>query len=56
MAAGEESAMVHSSGLGLWLANWLVNRSGGTLSFEETGESGATARIELPTAEGASGD
>jgi len=56
MAAGEESAMVHSSGLGLWLANWLVNRSGGTLSFEGTGESGATARIELPTAEGASAD
>ena len=56
MAAGEESAMLHSSGLGLWLANWLVNRSGGTISFEETGESGATARIELPTAEVASGD
>lgn len=49
IAEGEESSMLHSSGLGLWLSNWLVNRSGGTLSFEENGD-GTIARIELPLA------
>lgn len=50
IAEGEESSMLHSSGLGLWLSNWLVNRSGGTLTFEENGE-GTIARIELPLAQ-----
>jgi PAS domain S-box-containing protein len=49
IAEGEESSMLHSSGLGLWLANWLVDRAGGTLSFE-TDADGSMARIVLPLA------
>jgi PAS domain S-box-containing protein len=42
---GEETPLQHGSGVGLWLVNWVVERSGGTLSFE-SGD-GTTARIRL---------
>jgi len=44
---GEESALEHSSGLGLWLAQWCTARLGGRLSFETN--DGTTVRIWLPT-------
>jgi PAS domain S-box-containing protein len=47
VAAGSETALEHSSGLGLWLINWIVTRYGG--SFEIDGDaSGTTATIRLP--------
>ena len=45
--SGEETALDHGSGLGLWLARWGVERIGADLSFD-TGENGTTATVELP--------
>lgn len=45
---GEESSLQHGSGLGLWIAHWVVEGSGGTLSFESNGET--TVRVTLPKA------
>jgi PAS domain S-box-containing protein len=50
IAAGEESSMIHSSGLGLWIAKWIVNRAGGSLVFDDGRDEGTTALIELPIA------
>ncbi|WP_439026972.1 histidine kinase N-terminal 7TM domain-containing protein [Haloarchaeobius sp. DT45] len=55
--AGEETALAHGSGLGLWLVNWGVSALGGSVSFE-TGEDadeseksgGTTAVVRLPGA------
>ena len=44
---GEETALKHGSGLGLWTVNWLLSRLGGTVSIDDT-ESGTTIRLELP--------
>ncbi len=52
--SGEETALDHGSGLGLWLARWGVERIGADLSFE-TGPEGTTATVELPRS-GDSGD
>lgn len=46
---GRETPLQHSSGVGLWLVHWLVQRAGGTLSFENTGD-GCTVRVRLPRA------
>ncbi|MFB6266458.1 MAG: PAS domain S-box protein [Halodesulfurarchaeum sp.] len=46
----EIQPLYHGSGLGLWLVSHVVNQSGGTLSFEETGETGTTVVITLPLA------
>jgi signal transduction histidine kinase len=42
-----ESALEHSSGLGLWLVDWFVERSGGDLDIE-TGTDGSRIRMVLP--------
>ena len=46
---GRETPLQHSSGVGLWLVNWVVTRAGGTLDFETNG--GTTVRVRLPRAE-----
>lgn len=46
---GRETPLQHSSGVGLWLVNWLVHRAGGTISFENTND-GCTVRVRLPRA------
>jgi signal transduction histidine kinase len=38
---GKETALEHSSGLGLWLVRWLVDRCDGTLDFGESKAGGA---------------
>jgi signal transduction histidine kinase len=43
---GTETSLKHTSGVGLWLVNWLVQRAGGTLSFENT--DGCTVSVQLP--------
>jgi PAS domain S-box-containing protein len=46
LEAGEETALRHGSGLGLWIAKWGVTSIGGTLRFE-TGDDGTTAVVTL---------
>lgn len=48
--AGIETPLQHSTGLGLWFANWLVDYYGGTLTFEIPGTEGSAIRIRLRTA------
>jgi len=47
---GEESALEHGSGLGLWIVAWGVERLGGDLDIDVTG--GTTVRLSLPVAGG----
>lgn len=45
-----ETDLEHSSGIGLWLVQWIVRRSNGDLTFEVT-ESGTRITISLPITE-----
>ena len=47
--AGQETDLVHCSGLGLWLVNWIVTRYGGSFGIRarDDGE-GSVASIRLP--------
>lgn len=47
LAAGRETPLEHGSGLGLWLANWCLDRIGGSLSFED-GQEGSVVRVRVP--------
>jgi len=42
--------LYHGSGLGLWLINWIVKRSDGTLEFSENQPRGNVVTIELTRA------
>ncbi|RQG98043.1 histidine kinase N-terminal 7TM domain-containing protein [Natrarchaeobius chitinivorans] len=44
---GEETALEHGSGLGLWLATWCVRSLGGTMAFDT--DDGTTVTVRLPT-------
>ncbi len=46
---GRETPLNHTSGLGLWLSQWIVSVSGGSLSFAENDPRGTIVRIELET-------
>ncbi len=49
IAKGEESALEHGSGLGLWLVNWIVTRYGGSFQIDtRSGEDGSVATVRLP--------
>ena len=43
---GYETAMLHADGLGLWLVQWVVDRSDAALAFESTAE-GQVVRIRF---------
>jgi signal transduction histidine kinase len=45
---GRETALEHASGLGLWLAHWLVDRSGGHLRFHDASPRGTVVELLLP--------
>lgn len=45
-----ESPLEHSTGLGLWLADWVVTESGGSLRIDDAGPDGSTVRLRLPAA------
>jgi signal transduction histidine kinase len=47
---GHETEVEHASGLGLWLANWIVTESGGRITFEQDGPRGSVVTIRLPRA------
>jgi len=44
---GEEDALSHGSGMGLWLIAWETTAMGGDLSFS-TDDSGTTVRLRIP--------
>ena len=48
LESGEETALEHGSGLGLWLIRWGVERLGGDLEFQ-TGADGTRAVVRLPS-------
>jgi signal transduction histidine kinase/DNA-binding NarL/FixJ family response regulator len=50
LAEGEETALHHGSGLGLWLTNWIVGKFGGELSFDDYHTSGGTVTLRLQRA------
>jgi signal transduction histidine kinase len=56
--AGRETDLEHGSGLGLWIVYWVVDNSGGTLSFGGDATEGGLVRIDLDAAdaETAAGD
>jgi len=45
---GEETALQHGSGIGLWVVEWVISRSAGTLAFE-TDADGTDVTVWLPT-------
>lgn len=47
-----ETALTHSSGLGLWLIQWIVTASRGTLDIHDPPDGGTEIRISLHAAEG----
>jgi len=46
--SGIETPLSHGTGLGLWLAHWVIEASGGSLTFAVN--DGTTARVSLPMA------
>ena len=50
LAAGEETALHHGSGLGLWLTNWIVGKFGGELSFDDYHATGGAVTLRLQRA------
>jgi signal transduction histidine kinase len=50
LRSGEETALQHVSGVGLWLVRYVVRRSSGTLSIESTA-GGTSISLEFPTGE-----
>jgi signal transduction histidine kinase len=46
---GDEDALDHGSGLGLWAVKWGAVRLGGEIIFEDRKPSGTVVTIELPT-------
>jgi len=49
LESGEESALDHASGLGLWLAHWVATACGGSVAFEENEPRGSVVVFRLPT-------
>jgi len=47
VADGDESALEHGSGMGLWLVSWGTTTIGGDIAFETDG-AGTTATLTLP--------
>jgi signal transduction histidine kinase len=57
LTEGEESSLLHGSGVGLWTVNWLVTRIGGHVSIADSEPRGTVVTLSLPaTAEYAVGD
>jgi signal transduction histidine kinase len=46
---GEESALQHSDGMGLWLVNWIVDEFDGEIDIETSPETGTNVRVWIPT-------
>lgn len=46
---GEESALYHSEGIGLWIVKWILNRIGGNIEFEHLEPRGTAVTVRLRT-------
>ncbi|WP_335999295.1 ATP-binding protein [Halorientalis halophila] len=53
LEGGYETPLNHGSGLGLWLANWVVTAAGGSIAVVDAGPEGTTIELSLPAATGA---
>lgn len=51
LVQGEETALEHGSGVGLWLAYWVVDKSDGELRFDDNRPRGAVVTIEADAAD-----
>jgi signal transduction histidine kinase len=49
MTVGEETPLVHSSGIGLWTVHWIARTLGWNLSVESNDPSGAMVTLLIPT-------
>jgi len=47
---GDENPLKHGSGLGLWLVNWIVTRSGGYIEFDANDPRGSRVSLYFPAA------
>lgn len=52
ITAGEETALAHSSGIGLWLIYWTVTALGGTLERTDNEPTGTVLTFHVPTGAG----
>jgi len=50
LTEGGETQLTHASGVGLWLVNWAVTKSGGSLDFEPNDPRGSVVSLRLPRA------
>lgn len=48
---GRETAMHHTSGLGLWIAKWVVEASNGEIDLERRNPTGTRVSVRLPRAD-----
>ncbi len=48
LTAAQIQPLYHGSGLGLWLVNWIVEESGGSLSFGDGNLGGSSVTMRLP--------
>ncbi|WP_096390271.1 histidine kinase N-terminal 7TM domain-containing protein [Halopenitus persicus] len=48
IAAGEETALEHGSGLGLWIVHWASDALGGTVTYTDRSPRGTRAELRLP--------
>ena len=51
LAEGEETSLMHGSGVGLWTVNWLLTRIGGHISITETEPYGTAVTLTVPAVE-----
>jgi len=47
---GEETALLHSEGMGLWIVNWFVTKLSGSIQVTTAEGDGTTVTITLPVA------
>jgi len=48
LTEGEETSLLHGSGVGLWTVNWLITRIGGRISIAEADGSGTVVTLTVP--------
>lgn len=48
---GEETALTHSDGMGLWIVNWLMTKLSGGIEVAATDEGGTIVTLTLPRVE-----